>query len=327
MKKFIPRDATLAITYKCNSRCEMCSIWQIPNPVSLALICFDNLSPDLKYINISGGEPFLSPNLPEIIARIKKACPRAQLIISSNGYATDLISQTMVKILAIDPNIGIRISLDGLKETHNRIRGYADFFARAMNTVDRLKEMAVKNLGFSFTIMDSNIDDLIKIYDLSRQKDIQLALALVQNSDIYFHKSDNRLSSVARIESALDYIIKKELAGWNIKHWLRAYYDYGLRYNLTTGRRLLPSGAAFDSLFVDPSGDVYPSNLIALKMGNLKEKTLDEIWSGDLAAAVREKINKQEISESWIICTIRGEIKRHLLKVGWWVLKNKFIVR
>lgn len=323
MKKLKPRDATIAITYKCNSRCEMCSIWRIPNPSSLNLNCFDNLSPDLKYINISGGEPFLVPDLPAIIARVKKASPRAQIIISSNGYATELICETMAKILTIDPSVGIRISLDGLGETHNRIRGYADFFKRVMTTVDRLKELSVNNLGFSFTIMDSNIDDLTRVYDLSRQKDIQLALALVQNSDIYFHKSDNRLSAVKRIEAGLDYIIKKELAGWNLKHWLRAFYDYGLKYNLLTGKRLLPSGAAYDSLFIDPNGDIYPSNLLALKMGNLQEKTLDEVWSSDQAAETRKMIEEQEITESWIICTIRGEIKKHPLKVGWWIIKNK----
>lgn len=327
MKGLKPRDATIAITYQCNSRCQMCSIWQTSDPASLPLDFFDNLSPNLKYINISGGEPFLSPNLPEIISRVKKACPRAQIIISSNGYASDLICRQMSEILKIDPQVGVRVSLDGIGETHNQVRGYADFFARVMATINRLQAMNVENLGFSFTIMDSNIDDLAKVYDLSREKNIQLALALVQNSEIYFHKSTNRLASVERIASALDYIIRKELAGWNLKRWLRAYYDYGLKYNLLTGRRLMPSGAAFDSLFIDPSGDIYPSNLIDLKIGNLKDGALDKIWASPMADKVRERIIKQKITESWIICTIRGEMKKRLPQVAWWIIKNKLYPR
>jgi len=324
-KKHKPIDATIAITYACNSRCQMCNIWQIENPPILAPEAFKNISAKLKYVNISGGEPFLHSELEKIIKIIKEKNKKVQIIISSNGYATDLILDKMKKILQIDPSAGIRISIDGMEETHNAIRRVPGIFKNAMKTIDGLKEIGVKNLGISFTIMDDNAKELKKVYNLSKEKDLQLALALVQNSDIYFGKKDNKINFLSDVEEGLNFIIGEELKGWNIKKWGRAFYDWGLLYFAKTEKRLLPSGAGFDSLFIDPSGDIYPSNLINLKMGNIQDAELDKTWMGEDAKKIRNKIINEKIQENWIICTIRGEMKRNLFKVGFWVIKRKFL--
>ena len=325
-KKFVPRDATIAITYKCNSRCQMCNIWQIENPPELPVEWFANLNPELKYINLTGGEPFLHPRLPAIVRTVYRAAPKAQIIISSNGLATDLIVETMKEILKVGADVGVRISLDGIGEMHDRIRGIPGMFGFATETVRRLQALGVKNLGYSFTIQDENKDDLLKVYDLSRQMRVQLAMALVQNSEIYFSKSTNQVNAIETVEKNLGEVIRRELSGPNPKHWLRAFYDYGLLKYLKEGKRLLPTGASKDSLFIDPSGKIYPSNLINLEMGRLGEGLLRATWNGVKANVVREKIKKENISESWIICTIRGEMKRHAIKVIFWILVNKLKV-
>lgn len=319
-----PLDATIAITYRCNSRCQMCNIWQDQHPAELPLEYFKNLSPSLRYINLSGGEPFLRTDLPEIVRIIKQVSPQAQIIISSNGLATELIREQIGKILAIDPGVGVRISIDGLGALHDRIRGIPGMFEHALATVKLLKEQGVNNLGLSFTMMDDNAGQLPQVYELSRELGVELALALVQNSDIYFQKDSNQVTALAAVERDLIYLIKKELKTWKLKHWLRAYYDYGLLLYARKQERLLPTGAGQDSLFIDPSGTVYPSNLINLKLGNLGAGSLDELWSAPEARAARQEMIDKKMSESWIICTIRGEMRRHLPAVGWWILKHKF---
>jgi GT2 family glycosyltransferase/organic radical activating enzyme len=324
IKKYMLLDATIAITYKCNSRCRMCNIWQAENPKDLPLAYFLNLSPDLKYINLSGGEPFLRNDLDEIVKIVKQASPKAQIIISSNGLATDLIAEKMKKILEIDKKIGVRISLDGIGETHNKVRGITNIYDSALNTIEKLKKIGVKNLGLSFTIMDFNAEELPKVYDLSRNLGVELAIALVQNSDIYFSKSDNKINKIEKIENSLNYVIKKELASFSPKRWLRAYYNYGLLYYAKYRERLLPSGAGFDSSFISPDGDIFPSNLINLKVGNLSGGKLDDIWQAKDAEIARKRIEDENISESWIICTIRGEMKKNIFKIIFWIIKNKF---
>ena len=326
-KKLIPRDATVAITYACNSRCQMCNIWQIKNPPLLSLKAVDNLSPALKYINLTGGEPFLHPRIVDIVKTIKGNNPHVQIIISTNGLATELIRKTMAQIYKIDKKIGIRVSIDGLKETHNKIRGVDNMFDKAMGTVKALREIGIKNLGISFTIMENNASEIKDIYNLAKKEKLQLALALVQNSDIYFSKKTNKINTVSRVASGLDYIIKQELSSWHPKKWARAFYDYGLKLYALKKERLLPSGAGFDSLFIDPNGKVYPSNLINLEIGDIKKDRLDAIWQSAKAGEVREKIKKENIQESWIICTIRGEMKKKIYKVLSWILINKTMMQ
>ncbi len=326
MSKYKPIDATIAITHKCNSRCQMCNIWQEKNPIDLSLGAFDNLPKSLRYMNISGGEPFLRQNLPEIIKKIKEKNNKVQIIISSNGLATNMIINSMKVILKIDPSVGIRISIDGTKNTHNRIRGINGMYENTMNTIDNLRKIGVKNLGISFTIMNDNIHELKEVYRMSEKKDLQFALALVQNSDIYFQKNNNEITFIDQVKENLDYIIKEELNSWSIKRWLRAYYDYGLKVYAEKKKRLLPTGAGFDSLFIDSDGKVYPSNLINIPLGNINKDSLNDIWKSDTVKNVRKKINNGEIDESWIICTIRGKIRRHWFKVGLWILANRFKV-
>ena len=261
--------------------------------------------------------------MPEIVVRVKKISPGAKIIISSNGLATELIVENMKRILAVDKKIGVRISLDGTKEKHEAIRGIPGIYDRAIETIGRLKKIGVKNLGLSFTIMDSNIGDLPQVYNLAKNLNLQLALALVQNSEIYFGKTDNRMSRALELKRSLDYVVNKELAGGNFKNWLRAYYNYGLKHFAFTGKRLLASGAGVDSLFIDPLADVYPSNLINYKIGSILNSKLDQVWQSAEAQEIRRQIRKNHISESWIICTVRGEMKRHKAKIIAWIIKNK----
>ncbi|NTW22217.1 radical SAM protein [Candidatus Falkowbacteria bacterium] len=324
MKTYQPIDATIAITYRCNSRCQMCNIWQDQNPAELPLGYFRNLAPTLKHINLTGGEPFLRPDLPEIVAIIKEVSPKAQIIISSNGLATELIREQINKILAVDPQVGVRISIDGLAPVHDRIRGIPGIFDHAISTIKMLKESGVSNLGLSFTIMDDNAGELPKVYDLSCELGIEMALALVQNSDIYFQKDSNRVTALEAVERDLTYLIRKELKSWRIKRWLRAFYDYGLLLYARKQQRLLPTGAGKDSLFIEPNGTIYPSNLISQKLGNLGEGKLATTWFSAAADQARQEMEVKNTSESWIICTIRGEMRRHLPSVGWWIIKHKF---
>ncbi|MEI8361257.1 MAG: radical SAM protein [bacterium] len=324
MKARTPIDATIAITYHCNSRCEMCNIWQDKNPAEIPLEYFRNLNKDLKHINLSGGEPFLRTDLPEIVKIIKEVSPRAQIIISSNGLATGLIRKQIREIIKVEPKIGVRISIDGLAKMHDAVRGVSGIFEQAMQTIAMLKLEGVKNLGLSFTIMDHNVSELLTVYDLSRQLDIQMSMALVQNSEIYFNKGSNKITNLEILERDLGHLIKSELATWNIKRWLRAYYNFGLLLFARKQERLLPTGAGIDSLFIDAYGDIYPSNLINLKMGNLGQAELIKSWHDDQASVVRFELDKGEIKESWIICTIRGEIRRHIPRVAFWILSHKF---
>ena len=87
-------EACLIVTYRCNAKCYMCHTWQHPSKkedeFSHELV---NRIPDgLKFINITGGEPFLRNDLDQIIQFELTRTER--LVISTNGYFTKKLSSS-----------------------------------------------------------------------------------------------------------------------------------------------------------------------------------------------------------------------------------------
>ena len=322
----MPVDAVLAVTYKCNAKCKMCDIWQIKdhaNEVNAGDFLF--LPKNLKYINISGGEPFLRADIVEIIKNIKKTCPKSNIIFSSNGLAPELIKQRIEEILKIDSNVGVAISIDGIGEVHDKVRGVKGTYDKALETINKLKEIGVKHIKIAFTLTNDNLDEMKKVFNLSRELDVEFTMSAMQNSDIYFGNKKNVLKhNENEMKKVFKYVFKKELKTWSIKKWARAYYVSGL-YNFLVGKgRNLPVEAGHAHFFMDPKGNIYPSVVDSQLMGNIK--TFEQDWCSKKNDQLRDKLKSGLAKQSWMICTVRTAIKKHPIKVGLWVLRRKLIV-
>lgn len=316
MKKTRIKEAVIAITYKCNARCRMCNIWQIREHFGeISPGDFLNLPSELKDINITGGEPFLREDLPEIIEVIKKKSPLAQVIISSNGLATDLIIAQMRKIVKLMPEIGVAISLDGIGESHGKIRGVAGGYEKALKTLSGLKKIGVNKLKIGFTLGEYNAKELWGIYNLAKDLDIELSLTVVHFSENYFGK-DNAIKDKSEMIQALDWLIDKELGKWNYKNWGRAYFAYGAREFIKTGKRVLPDYSGTLSVFINPQGIIFPCDVSSQKIGNLKD-------FNNLGKVNQKELNGCEVS--WMVCTVRQSIKKHFIRVIGWIITHKFL--
>lgn len=306
------KDVVIACTERCNAKCRMCNIWK-KNDTGDELKSSDflYLPEDLTNVNISGGEPFLRQDLVEVVSNIRKRSRRAKIIISTNGFATKIIIDTMKELLKIDSSIGVVVSVDGIGDNHNKIRGMAGGFDRVLQTIKELKDLGVKT-KIAFTIADYNYKDLENVYNLSTELGIEMSLALVHSSENYF-SIKNDVKYKKEIMERLDWLMQKELSTMSPKKWLRAYFTYGLKIFLETGTRILPDYSGERSLFISSNGDVYPSDINNQKIGKLNNSDGFSIDSG--------KINNK--TASWMICTTRTAIKKHFIKVGFWILKNK----
>jgi MoaA/NifB/PqqE/SkfB family radical SAM enzyme len=116
-----PIGCVAAVTYRCNSRCAMCDIWkQTPaERPELSPEDYRWLPASLRSINVSGGEPFLRDDLVEIVRVMREACPRARVVISTNGLAT----QRIVAAVPLMRDVAVRVSVDGVGEAHDTLRG------------------------------------------------------------------------------------------------------------------------------------------------------------------------------------------------------------
>lgn len=319
-----PVDAVIGITYNCNSRCIMCDIWKMDPHELLQIDDFKKLPTTLKDVNISGGEPFLHKNIIEIVKTVHERVPKARIVISSNGFSTKLIEMRIKEILKFVPDIRVGISIDGMQEMHDKVRGIPNGFNKCMETVDMLKRVGVKNIRLAFTVMTVNVDHLPKVYDLAREKGIQFTCAFAQSSDFYFGAKQNfEHPDPVLLKEGFRHVIKSELKTMSPKRWARAFFANGLYSFATTSKQPLTSRPGSDFFYLDPNGMVYPSVVHFYNMGDLKKvKTFDELWSSEEAATAREKVEKSK-KQYWMICTARSAIRRHPLHVATWMVKNK----
>ena len=319
-----PIDCVLGITYNCNSRCVMCDIWKIKKFPELPVKEYEKIPTTLRDINISGGEPFLRPDIPDIIQVVTKRCPKARMVISTNGFMPALIEKQMKKILRIKPDIGIAVSVDGYGNMHEKIRRIPDAWEKDMETIERLQQLGMTNLRLAFTIQPENIKDFSKVYDETRKRGIQFTHAFAQSSEHYFGgiSVDNK-PDLKELKKQYLHIMNHELKSWSPKRWVRAFFAHGLYTFSIEKKQVLSNDPGTKFFYLDPRGVVYPSVVHNFPMGNIQNyKKWDTLWQSDTAHEAREKV--QTIGQpAWMICTARTAIKKNPTKVACWIIKNK----
>lgn len=313
-------NGTVIVTYRCNARCTMCNRYKCPSKpdeeISIETI---KKLPEMYFTNITGGEPFIREDLKDVVRELYKKSDR--IVISTNGFFTDRI----VDLCKEFPNIGIRISIEGLEETNNSIRGLDDGFNRGYTTLKKLVDMGMKDVGFGMTVQDANAKDLVDLYKLSDEMNMEFATASLHNS-FYFVEAKNIIKDREVVGKEFEKLVNELLKSNSPKKWFRAYFNHGLINYIYGQKRLLPCDMAFDTFFIDPYGDVMPCNGTKEKevMGNLNEQSWDELWNSEQAEKVRAKVRNCD-RQCWMIGSVSPAMHKYIWTPATWVIKHKFL--
>ena len=313
---------TVIVTYRCNAHCNMCDCYKDPTKPSEE-ITLDTIKklPEMEFTNITGGEPFIRKDLPDIVRELYKKTNK--IVISTNGYFKDRI----IELCKEFPQVGIRISIEGLQETNDKIRGIPDGFNRGYGALKTLVEMGHKDVGFGMTVQDMNCEDLVPLYDISNELGMEFATATLHNS-FYFRKTDNKIDDKLKVAQNFEKLINELLKSSSPKKWFRAYFNHGLINYIYGQDRLLPCDMSKNAFFIDPFGDVIPCNGMAKKavMGNLVEQSWDELWNSEQADKVRCQTKNCD-RQCWMIGSASPAMHKYIWVPAWWVFKHKFIKR
>ena len=313
-------NGTVIVTYRCNARCNMCNRYKAPSkPEEEISIETIKRLPKMYFTNITGGEPFIREDLPDIVRELYKKSDR--IVISTNGFFTDRI----IKLAEEFPNVGIRISIEGLEETNNKIRGLDDGFNRGYSTLKKLVEMKHPDVGFGMTVQDANAKDLVALYEKSNELGMEFATASLHNS-FYFVEAKNIIKDRMMVAKEFERLINRLLESNSPKKWFRAYFNHGLINYIFGQKRLLPCDMSFDTFFIDPYGDVMPCNGTKDKevMGNLNTQSWEELWNSEQAEAVRKKVRHCD-RNCWMIGSVSPAMHKYIWKPAWWVIRHKFL--
>ncbi len=315
-----PVSAVLAVTYRCNSRCRTCDIWKREPGPELSPEQFERLPGGLRNINLSGGEPFLRSDLPEVVAVLRRKYPGAALVISTNGLAPERIERSVRQM----GKVGVRVSIDAEGRLDDEVRGVNGAFDLAIETVDRLAALGLKDLGVSATISADTAGHLRRLKKIADDRGIEFVTGLVHSSPTYFGEHEGLMPAGAELEQELAWLRDRELSSRRVKDWFRAYFTEGIIDQLRGRPRRMRCGAGRYFFFMEPNGDVYPCNVWPEKMGNILEKTFDEIAAG--SAAVFRQVDDCRLN-CWMSCTVAPAMRKMPVAPALWVAARKLGVR
>lgn len=303
--------------------CQMCNIWANPTIASEEISPKElEKLPRLKFINITGGEPFVREDLDEIVRVCYTRSPR--IVISTSGWYSDRV----IGLARQYPQIGIRISIEGLAQKNDELRGRKGGFERGLNTLKTLRNMGVKDIGFGCTVSNHNSTDMLELYQLAKVMKMEFATAAFHNS-FYFHKYDNEITNRDQVTADFTKLINWQLNEAHPKAWFRAYFNMGLVNYVNGGKRLLPCEAGTMNFFVDPWGEVWPCNGLEDKywmesMGNIRTATdFDSLWNSKQAQRVRSLVANCP-KQCWMVGTASPVMHKYITRPAAWVIRNKW---
>lgn len=299
-----PEALSMEVTRRCIAKCVMCNIWKTPQDTpecSLAEWIELLSSPvlkRLKELDITGGEPFLRNDLPELLKGIcdLKATHLQGLrsvAITTNGFLTEKIlsvtSQIVPRMKKMGLDLVIVFAMDGVGAVHDRIRNVKNGWQKLDVSIQGIKKIREAQgnviIGLKTTIMPVNVDELDSIAEYAEQNGL---FTIISPCII----TENRYNNVDQ-EEDLRFCpedIQKMVLFYKGPRFLWSYHrDVLLRFFRKTVVAK-PCSAGFNYYFVRSTGDVFPCPLIKEGLGNFKETPIGKLIGSLSARHFRRKI-------------------------------------
>jgi MoaA/NifB/PqqE/SkfB family radical SAM enzyme len=306
-----PLYVVFFVTERCNANCGHCLLghWRRAEE-ELTLDEIERWArkmPEFFFLLPTGGEPFLRPDLPDIVRLFTKHCGVRNAGVPTNGLLTERIVESVGRILAENPSLefAVDVSIDGIGGDHDRIRGVPGLFDRATATIRALQRIAEKDTRF-------NINAALPVSALNQHNlgptlDYIVRELRIGNVNQLLARGRPRTAAALEVDprnySALNrrleqYILDGALSGYSGYdiaggvNALKIVRQRTIEKTIAAGRPLVACRAGRLGAVVRADGAVFPCELLNDRIGGLRDSDFDfmSLWRSDAARAVRRKI-------------------------------------
>ena len=315
-----PIAVYLLITDRCNQRCLMCTVWQgaqtVPEHELLTTVEIKRLIDEMAQAGIpllliTGGEPLLRRDMPEILYYAAKSLPYVRLQTNAT-----LIDEPLAEALVESEIDEIWVSLDGVGETYNVIRGKPESFAEMARGIEYLNAAKQKSsrvtpgLMFNCVVSRENGTQVIevcrwavehgatellfhRVTDVTHAT-IEQAQRQIGAPSIYsrqFVSSGKLVDVPLRIGGA----VIRQLEAMCRRAKVRLFIDPLLRSGQSE-RSLCRCLFLWLDAVILPDGSVVPCQMLdRVRIGNIRKKGLVEIWNSGEMQRLRQEGKKLDL--------------------------------
>ncbi|MCI0661433.1 MAG: radical SAM protein [Acidobacteria bacterium] len=180
-----PVILNILITSVCDMRCSHCFFTeelddQARKKLQMTTAQLERVSETLggklPILIIAGGEPFTRKDLPEVVGAFYQNNRLESVYLMSNGGIQQRIMPDITRILQECPklNVTVALGIDGLKEEHEKIRGKAGSWDKAISTARMLQQLQMDfpllDVQTCTCFMNSNQERIFEWYDFLRNE-------------------------------------------------------------------------------------------------------------------------------------------------------------
>jgi len=180
-----PVILNILITSVCDMRCTHCFFTeelddQARKKLQMTTAQLERVSETLggklPILIIAGGEPFTRKDLPEVVGAFYQNNRLESVYLMSNGGIQQRIMPDITRILQECPKLSVTVALgiDGLKDDHEKIRGKAGSWDKAISTARMLQHLQVDfprlDVQTCTCFMNSNQERIFEWYDFLRHE-------------------------------------------------------------------------------------------------------------------------------------------------------------
>ncbi|GEM_PF-1903212 len=298
-----PELVMISPTDRCNLNCRTC--WRGDKEekfeVGLSLEKIKEVLDDCERLNVQkidftgGGEPFLRDEIFDMIREAKKR--KMEVGLTTNTCLLDEEKVRKLVKLNIDE---ILLSLDGMKETNDFLRGDG-VYDDVMKSLGLFERVGFEGtLGFSVVITSQNYDDFMAIAKLAEDKKIDYINFIIMN----VWKSNKDLDPRRREEEIMNEL--KAVSSFEDEAGFDTNADNILEYGLVGRGPPEFCFAPWDMAFVNASGEMMACCTLASYykniLGNLEDENFYELWTGGKIREFREEIKNGAFQEKCKEC-------------------------
>lgn len=322
-----PRVLQMPITGRCNSRCVTCNIWKDQtnavelDPIALKEVLKDPFFNEVLLVGINGGEPSTYRNIEQLIDSLFVLKKLNRIHVISNGIIANRLMAMMEVIKTKCETRGIlvylTISIDGVGDTHNKIRGVQGVFEKTVATIKAISENKSKYcdvLDIGTTLSNENITRAVEIETFNESLGVPAYYhPAVPNKRLHnFDEKQefNIMNSERSRLLATEYFYGKFKEGKGLRTRLRAFLTY---YYLKNGgtKRLAGCNYLRGDVTITENLDMYLCATASNKVGNLKEKSATE-WLKN-GAMKREELIVQKQCDTCVHYIVLPSVKGFVL--------------
>lgn len=266
-----PDSVVIELTYNCPLSCRHCFLGAGSGPSLessvLTRLCEELVALDVDQVQLTGGEPFLHPEIHSVATHLMEHGIRVTIATSGN-----VISARTTHVLeTLRANRGlIQVSLDGFEATHNAMRGSPNSYAAAVQFIREAVRLGVE-VQVATCVTKRSVGE------------VEALSGYLKDLGVRTHRIGVVTERGRAAKNGLDASVELRAQVRELRTRLReksatsSFTISGFEDDVPEAHRAKYCGAGCKTLKVSPDGAIHPCPMITWPIGSIRKNTLKAV--------------------------------------------------